>query len=1013
MAEEIDIGNVGGSGVASEATLARLLTVMQNMDRNSKGAGGSAGKTQDAYNKAQASGVLWLGKNTKALDTNTSQVKKHSRALNGAIKGLTSLGGAVLGQVIGAFTNLTSVALGSSTELKDFAETVPFVGGILGAFAGILDTNLSAFRSLSQQGALFGDGILGMTRAAASAQMPLDMFVGLIQENATRMQMFGGTTAQAALTFGAMSKEFRNGPGKELQRIGFSVMDLNELLLDYAEYQDMQLGIQSRSDNLSLKSAKEYGLQLNELAAITGKSRKQIAEEMKQRMADSRQQQALDMMDDDQKENFERVQAMAGKFGPMMSEAVLDMSDGIPTKNSVAASMMPMSETFRDQAKNLKDMSRKEQEQFFVTVNAEAAEYKKKFGKSYQAVIAAGGPMADAFRASMEIAKARVTTEKELEAEAIRIAKENQKDTAIKDFQGTVVLLRAKFNEIFFKEDGPLSKLTTYFEGLLKSLGKKENLEKFETAINNISDSLVKFFEKIETMVLNFNKYDLKTAIFGGKKGTETAGGVTLTEDVQGIFGDPNKEGGLTDLLGSAIGAVITGMFTGWEIPWGTVFVGGLAAIGTLIAAPILGIPGALLVGLTAIFGFQAVKDMFSGAVSMIKGAGQTIKDTWNTAKVKTKETFDAAVANIKAVGTTIGDAWNDTTAKISENWNTAKSNIKDLGKTISDAWDDTTAKISENWNTAKSNIKAVGTTIADAWDDTKQGISTKWNTAKESVVAVGTGIKDAMTWENIKSTFTDAKTGVTNVANGIAGVFGWGDEEGGAKGMFESAWTNVTAVGTGIMSKFGGWETVKGISWQDEFSKIWTKVREFFTFDFTMPNFRDFLPTWLGGKGKEIGEGGNLPPEMSSKVETPDTTDAVSKAGVLNEARQAVATIIDIPTLKSALQAIREGMDAVKVQSYADALASVAEQLQAINEAGKDQKTSVTTRRGTKTVNQQSAAGKYLNTEAMNQKMSATELNTLNTTMLSILEELQAQSPHIKKTAKKSSNVANDVYGD
>jgi hypothetical protein len=46
-----------------------------------------------------------------------------------------------------------------------------------------------------------------------------------------------------------------------------------------------------------------------------------------------------------------------------------------------------------------------------------------------------------------------------------------------------------------------------------------------------------------------------------------------------------------------------------------------------------------------------------------------------------------------------------------------------------------------------------------------------------------------------------------------------------------------------------------------------------------------------------------------------------------------------------------------------------------------------------------------------MNQNMSATELNTLNTTMLAILEELQNQTPSIKKTAKETSgNVATSV---
>ena len=102
--------------------------------------------------------------------------------------------------------------------------------------------------------------------------------------------------------------------------------------------------------------------------------------------------------------------------------------------------------------------------------------------------------------------------------------------------------------------------------------------------------------------------------------------------------------------------------------------------------------------------------------------------------------------------------------------------------------------------------------------------------------------------------------------------------------------------------------------------------------------------------------------------------------------------------------------MDSVQVETYADALASVAEQLTAINEAAKDQKVEVSTRRGTKTTTQTSAAANVLNTQSANQKMSATELNTLNTTMRDVLSELQAINKHTKATAKNDSNVANSV---
>ena len=192
----------------------------------------------------------------------------------------------------------------------------------------------------------------------------------------------------------------------------------------------------------------------------------------------------------------------------------------------------------------------------------------------------------------------------------------------------------------------------------------------------------------------------------------------------------------------------------------------------------------------------------------------------------------------------------------------------------------------------------------------------------------------------------------------------------------------------------------------------MWDAITGFFTFDFTMPNFRDFLPTWLGGKGKSIGDTTEGAAEGISNdtIKSSDAESGINAANTLQNARAAVNSIIDIPNLKSALDTISDGMDAVKVQSYADALASVAEQLQAINEAGKDQTTSTLTRRGTKTTTEQSPAGSYLSTQATNQNTSATELATLNTTMTLILEELQEQSPNIKKAANRSNDVSTQV---
>ena len=172
------------------------------------------------FNRSPAKDEVEEKEKNKEEKKNQEESGKFRKALNGATKTLLAFGGAISGQLLGSVGNLTKALYGSEDSLESFAKTVPFVGGILGSFASILDENLAAFRSLSESGATFGVGLNGLRLAAANASMPLDMFADVINSNADRMRLFGGTTATAGIAFGNMSRDFRKGPGKELMNLG-------------------------------------------------------------------------------------------------------------------------------------------------------------------------------------------------------------------------------------------------------------------------------------------------------------------------------------------------------------------------------------------------------------------------------------------------------------------------------------------------------------------------------------------------------------------------------------------------------------------------------------------------------------------------------------------------------------------------------------------------------------------------------------------------------------------------
>ena len=967
MAEEVDIGNVGGAnGVASEVTLVRLVAAMESM-ASAQGGGMDPKKVQailkENYKIIQESTFQQKEKN-KEEKKNRKPVQKFRNAINGATKAILSFGGAVTGQLLGGVANFTKALFGSEDSLESFAKIVPFVGGILGRFAGLLDANLAAFRSLSEAGATFGVGLNGLRLAAANAAMPFDMFVGVITENADRMRLFGATTATAGLAFGQMSRDFRKGPGKELMNLGFSVADLNDLLLDYTEYQDRQYGVDRRNNKVSEEELAAYGEELMLLSAVTGKQRKAIQAELTAKMEDARNAQAISRMNDDQQKNFRAAMTVSSSLGPEMAEAVTDMVDGIPKPGSVSEGLMAMSETFRNDAANLKNMDVGAQLQFFENVKKEVEARAGGMSEAaFQQLVGGSTSFGAALRASTELATFSFAEMENAIAEAEkRIELEKQKDEALKQFSQDIIDLRSRIAEIFFDKGGPMEVLAAGFNKLTDFFVKEENKETITSAMRKLANGLVMLMEAVEQFINDLSTYDLKTAIFGGKKDqvigkNEDGTDRVLDKDVAGLFGQAGDTKGFGKVVGEALGAAIKTLIG--DINWGGIPIGGLmgaAGLAALFLLPLTGPVGiavklgAALLGLGTAAYFAGA---FDPAIEAISGWATSIGNMWTDGKAAVVEKYNSAIDGIKGIGTSIADTWDDTKQGISNSWTRAKNNVVTIGTSIADTWDDTKQAISTKWTTAKDSVKAIGTSIADTWDDTKAKISTKWSDAKTSVVNIGS---------KLSTSFNDID---------------W--------------------------SKY---------SIKSQFTKVWDAIKDFFTFDFTMPNFRDFLPTWLGGKGKEIGE--NLPPEMESKVnaQLPNPQDAVAKAGVLQEAKQAVATIIDVPTLKDALTAIKEGMNTAAVKSYAEALAEVAEQLLAINEAAKDQTTTISSRRGTKTVNQASAAADVLSgSTPFGQNPQTESLDTLNTTMQAILEELQSQTPSIKKTAKEASgNVANSV---
>ena len=326
MAEEVKIIDVAG-GPASEATLQELLRVM-------KGQGGSGGgakaaeKAQELYTTAVTRGTTVQKKNTGEVKKSTEALSSFAGALKTGIGGAFSLLGTVLGGATGLITNFAN-SLANANTIGELVESIPIFGSMLGKVTGYFDQSLSTFQQLSQVGAGFGNDMMAMRSAAAQAGLSLDQFAEVIGNNSTSMGLLGGTTSEGAKRFGRLTRTLRQQEAG-LTRLGMTQQDVNEGFADYIDMMAASGQLRGRSDRELTAGAANYLTEIDKLARVTGKSRKELQEEMNSRMQAANFNILASKLSGEALTNFtNNTQFTSDMMGSEFADALTDMADGV------------------------------------------------------------------------------------------------------------------------------------------------------------------------------------------------------------------------------------------------------------------------------------------------------------------------------------------------------------------------------------------------------------------------------------------------------------------------------------------------------------------------------------------------------------------------------------------------------------------------------------------------------------------------------------------------------------
>jgi len=274
-----------------------------------------------------------------------------------------------IGKKLGdSFVGIGKAAFEGSGSISAFTDNVKG----LGLLGNRLDVNIETFRQLSQSGANFGQSIVQLRTAAASAALPLDDFAALVANNSQNLAALFGSTTQGAQAIARLGAQTRELGIERLAPLGFTVDEINETLLLNLDAQ-RRTGILGRlTDQQRTTSAINFAEQLDRLAKLTGQQRDELRAAIESQKSNERFQAALQGVTD---ETRQRLTAFAGTVegispqlatgfqdliangGVAVTEAALEVVQNVPQAGAVIKDLISGVTTSEQALVSLRDIS--------------------------------------------------------------------------------------------------------------------------------------------------------------------------------------------------------------------------------------------------------------------------------------------------------------------------------------------------------------------------------------------------------------------------------------------------------------------------------------------------------------------------------------------------------------------------------------------------------------------------------------------------------------------------------
>lgn len=304
----------GLEGLPSDtrAMIKQLKIIVQGIkDVKPKDMGKVAADVEKESKKLSASKIA----NRKKID---ELYGKHEEEVEQTSKSIGMLGviSKDAGRQFGRFGKSLARVDGSFRSVADSLSNLPAIGGVFAGFAvlaGVIDSTVDAYRTVTQSGIQFENGILGLVQSSGELGLSLDDTANMYKKYNTTIQRIG------APAFTGFIKEVRAN-SSDLYALGFTYKDIVESSAQFLETQRNLTGLRTLNQQEQSKLFDNTMKEFYKAAQITGVGVEQLLKSLNDLSEDPRTRLILKSLP----EEGQRMIAAMREIDPKLAETVLE-----------------------------------------------------------------------------------------------------------------------------------------------------------------------------------------------------------------------------------------------------------------------------------------------------------------------------------------------------------------------------------------------------------------------------------------------------------------------------------------------------------------------------------------------------------------------------------------------------------------------------------------------------------------------------------------------------------------